>query len=464
MSQNEEDRPQNTVMRQEFMGLVESQFHETAATAIASQVKAMVEARCVVAMKVGRSWPNIRTAINQQIKDPDFCAEALYAKPIGKTPDGFQTMTKREQLIAAPSSWPRGFSIRFIEAVLAEAGHFDIKAYVTWEDESKRITDVTVYDIFKNNIYQRTVITPKTVERKKKPKDEADILGQRLNSWGDAVYTVAALPAEVDLAEASGVSKAIRTMGERLIPPQYKREWEEKIEATLRDATAADPEKEKKRVMDAFFQFGVTPADLEEFLGHSISALQPAEYGALRGILVLISQGEATWRDVLEYEKHARDNDHDLSEGAKRVQEKVSKQNEQKSKMDQQAKEAREAADKAKPAEPKKEPEQPKAETKAAEPETTAHSAPSNQGEKQEATTFKGWQNRAAMLEDFAPLMRELGERESWKILGANSISEDAELAPDQQETIDAFEALRAAVAEKRKTAAPTFGNKGRTR
>src|ERR1700722_12384989 len=162
---NEEDRPQTAVVRQEFMGMVESQFHETAATAIAAQVKAMVEARCVIAMKVGRSWPNIRTAINQQIKDPDFCAEALYAKPIGKIPDGYTTMTKREQLISAPSNWPRGFSIRFIESVLAEAGHYDIKAYVTWEDDLKRISSVTVWDIFKNNLYERTVITPKTVER-----------------------------------------------------------------------------------------------------------------------------------------------------------------------------------------------------------------------------------------------------------------------------------------------------------
>ena len=375
---NIDERPSTAVMRQEFSAMVESQFHETAATAIAAQVKAMVEARCIVAMKVGRSWPNIRTAINQQIKDPDFCAEALYAKPIGKVPDGWQTMTKREQLITAPSSWPRGFSIRFVEAVLAEAGHFDIKAYVTWEDESRRITDVTVYDIFKNNIYQRTVITAKTVERKKKPKDENDILGERLNSWGDVVYTVAALPAEVDLAEAAGVSKAIRTMGERLIPPQYKREWEEKIEATLRDATAKDPEKETKRVMDAFFQYGVTPADLEEFLGHSISALQPAEYAALRGILVLISQGEATWRDVLEYEKKAHDQaEGDMSPAAKRVKEKI----DQKSKMEKQAEEAKRQTEQ----QPKQAETKPAGGDTKAPPVETCRSRAANQGRRDAA-------------------------------------------------------------------------------
>ena len=119
--------------------------------------------------------------------------------------------------------------------------------------------------------------------------------------------------------------------------------------------------------------------------------------------------------------------------------------NEQKTQMDRQAQEAREAADK----------------KLADAPKETVPTKPTETEERKEPA---GWPNRAAMLEDFAPLMRELGERESWKILGANSISEDAELAPDQQETIDAFEALRAAVAEKRKTAAPTFGNKGRTR
>lgn len=287
-------------IREEFDGREVTRSAETASSAVVAQQQAMVQARFIMAWKRPRHWNDIRKNIKELCLDPDFAAEALYVKPIAKTPDNWNDWSKRERLQRAPENWPRGFSIRFLESFMFEAGNFDVKTLVIWEDEDKRMTDVIVIDLERNSAYSRTVTTLKTVERSSLRKGQV-ALDTRTNSWGNVVYILPATDDEVNLKEASGVSKAIRTLSERLMPPHLKREWRDLIEKVIMDENAKDPQAAKKRLMDSFGTQGVAPSALDEYLGHSIDTATPAEMIELRGVYVALANGDANWKDALRF-------------------------------------------------------------------------------------------------------------------------------------------------------------------
>ena len=84
--------------RQEFGGTEVTRQAETAMSAMAAQHKAMVEARFIVAMRQGRNWLNVRSEMNELCVDPGFASEALYVKPLSRTPDKWNEMDKRQRL------------------------------------------------------------------------------------------------------------------------------------------------------------------------------------------------------------------------------------------------------------------------------------------------------------------------------------------------------------------------------
>jgi hypothetical protein len=285
--------------RDDFAGTELSRSPETSMAAMAAQQKALTEARFVVAARFRRDWMEIRTRINRLCDNSGFAAEALYVKPMSKTPDQWKDFTKREQLLHGDEvGWPTGFSIRFVEAAIFEAGNIDIPISVVWEDAEVRRTLVGVMDLQSNVAYWRTITIKKVVERRY-VKQGQETLGQRVNANGQLVHLVPATDAEVDQAEAAAVSKAIRTLGEKLLPPQYKIEWKERVWKTIENAVMNDPEAELKKIIDAFADKRVDPNQLGEFLGHPVAQSTPAETLKLRGIYMAISAGVASWADVM---------------------------------------------------------------------------------------------------------------------------------------------------------------------
>ena len=110
---------------------------------------------------------------------------------------------------------------------------------------------------------------------------------------------IAANDADVTQLEAAAVSKAIRTLGEKLLPPHSKAEWKDRIWATLENAAAKDPDAELKKILEAFALRRIMPRDLEDFLGHPVALTTPAEIVKLRGVFMAISEGVASWADVV---------------------------------------------------------------------------------------------------------------------------------------------------------------------
>ncbi len=254
---------------------------ETASTAVAAQAKAMVEARYVMAMQRPRNWDQVRQTLLRECRRPSFAhnKSAYYRKPIGQ---GIE-----------------GLGIRFVEVALRCMTNVLVETTMIFEDESKEVHRVSVTDLESNLTYPLDVRVSKTVERSK-PMDDGSFISVRKNSYGKDVYTVPANDDDLLNKRAAQISKAIRTLGLRIIPGDMQDEAEDIIKSVRMDEAARDPDAERKKVADAFAGIGVKVAELVAYLGHSLDSCSPTELVDLRGIYGAIKDGEATWKSVMD--------------------------------------------------------------------------------------------------------------------------------------------------------------------
>jgi len=255
---------------------------ETASSAVAAQAKAMVEARYVMALQRPRIWEQVRQNLLEECKRPSFAnnKSTLYSKPIG-------------------GSTVKGLGIRFVEVALRCMTNVMIETTMIFEDEVKEIHRVSMTDLESNITYPLDIRVSKTVERSK-PMDDGSYISVRKNSWGKDTYTVPANDDDLLNKRGAQVSKAIRTLGLRIIPGDLRDDAEEAIIRIRNDQAAKDPGAERKKIADAFSNIGVKAADLIKYLGHGLDTCSPAELVDLRGIWGAISDGEATWKTVME--------------------------------------------------------------------------------------------------------------------------------------------------------------------
>lgn len=254
---------------------------ETASTAIAAQAKAMVESRYIMAMRNPRNWDQVRLDLLAECKRPAFAhnKSAYYKKPIG--------------------SGVEGLGIRFVEVALRCMKNVLIETNMIFEDDQKEIHRVSVTDLESNVTYPLDVKVTKTVERSK-PNDDGSYIGLRKNSRGQTTYTVQAQDDDLLNKRGAMISKAVRTLGLRIIPGDLCDEAEAIIKKIRLDSAAKDPGAERKRIVDSFAEIGVKAVDLVEYLGHPVDQCSPAQLVDLRGIYGAIKDGEATWKSVMD--------------------------------------------------------------------------------------------------------------------------------------------------------------------
>lgn len=254
---------------------------ETASVAVAAQAKAMVEARYIMAMRKPRNWDEVRQDLLKECRRPTFAhnKSAYYRKPIG---DGVE-----------------GLGIRFVEVALRCMKNVLVETNMIYDDASKEIHRVTVTDLESNLTYPLDVRVERTVERRK-PADDGSFISMRKNSGGKVVYTVPATEDDLLNKRAAQISKAIRTLGLRIIPGDLQDEAEAIIKQIRTDEAARDPDAERKRIADAFAEIGVKAADLTDYLGHALDTCSPAELVDLRGIYGAIRDEESSWRSVMD--------------------------------------------------------------------------------------------------------------------------------------------------------------------
>ena len=307
MSENEEAiiaRPTgngSSIVRTGFGTTELDHRRETQSTAMAERAKAEVQARFIMAMQRPRDIDDFRVRLLKHCDRKGFAMQAEYSKPVGGKP------------IKVPS-------IRFVETALQEYGNNNPAAICVYEDDNRRVMRVTMTEYERNLTWDLDVVVEKFVERKQ-PKD-AEIIGQRTNSYGDTVYRVRATEDDLSNKIASAVSKASRNLGLRILPADIVAEAMEICRETRAKDVAENPDAARHRITDAFAELGVTPANLTDYLGVSVGQASPSDLDELRVVYTSIRDGEARWADLLEA-KRAERNETDPSKKAASAAEKL---------------------------------------------------------------------------------------------------------------------------------------------
>lgn len=252
---------------------------ESAAIAMATQQKAIVEARYKMALARPRDLDLVRQKMLKDARRPSFANVAIYHKPVGK---GIE-----------------GPSIRFVEAAIRNMTNILTETATVSEDDERRVIRVAVSDLETNTYFSQDVTVTKTVERAKLPQGEKPIR-VRTNSYGKPVYILHGTDDDILNKQNALISKTVRTLGLRLIPGDLVDEALYYVRQTMAKQDAADPDAAKNRLIDAFAQLGVAVESLKDYVGHELSALDPNELQTLRAIYSAIKDGETSWKAVMD--------------------------------------------------------------------------------------------------------------------------------------------------------------------
>jgi len=270
---------------------------ETASTAVAAREQAAVQARFIMAERNPRQIEKFRLSMIDECKRPTFAAVARYGKPVGKEKNAQGQWVEKKVY---------GPSIRFIEAAIRNFRNLAPEVFTVFDSPTLRIVRVTVTDLEANICYANEIQVEKHVERKGKQQgnktvapEGREVLGERVNSYGDPVYIVRATEDEVLVKQNSLVSKAIRTQAQRLLPGDIVEECMDVVVRVQKTADAEDPAASLRKILDAFHDLNVEPSDLERWAGKALDRLQPKEMQELRAIYTSIKEGETTWDEIV---------------------------------------------------------------------------------------------------------------------------------------------------------------------
>ena len=221
----------------------------------------------------------VRQAMLKDANRSSFARVAIYHKPVGNGVEG-------------PS-------IRFVEAAIRNMTNILTETTTISEDDERRVIRVAVSDLETNTYFSQDVTVTKTVERKKLPAGEKPIR-VRTNSNGQPTYIIHATDDDILNKQNALISKAVRTLGLRLIPGDLVDEALWHVRQTMAKEDAQNPDAAKNRIIDAFSQLGVSVESLKEYLGHELSSIDPNELQTLRALYSAIKDGETTWKSVMD--------------------------------------------------------------------------------------------------------------------------------------------------------------------
>ncbi len=251
---------------------------EVAQGGMATHVQAAVQAKYIMAERRPRDEDTYRARLLKDCQRPSFVASAMYRVP-------------------RAGGHIDGLSIRFAEAAVRAMGNMWCESFSIYEDSKKRITRIRVVDLESNTTYERDITVQKLVERSRPgPRGHVE---QRVNSNGQVVFIVKSTDEEMTTKENALASKALRTLILRIVPGWLQDECTDAIKETRQRQDAVDPDAAKRRIIDAFTDLRVMPAQLVEYLGHAVEHCTPQEITDLRGIMVAVRDGETSWADIM---------------------------------------------------------------------------------------------------------------------------------------------------------------------
>lgn len=274
---------------------------ETAATAVAAREQAAVNARYLMALQRPRDVERFRSALLKECKRPGFAGVAEYHRPVGSEMNR-QTGTWEEKIAT-------GASVHLIRTAVSLYGNMLVDSATMYESSDTRLVHAYALDLENNVSWARTIALSKLVEKRAQkirnskefgPPEGRTVVGQRLNSKGETVYTVLATEDEIRVKESRLVAIAQRENARAVLPRDILDEARAVARQTIATEDAKDPDAAKRKVIDSFEELSVTASDLVAYLGHQLDRISPAELGELRGVFVSMREGDVTWEVVME--------------------------------------------------------------------------------------------------------------------------------------------------------------------
>ena len=263
---------------------------------VEAEVRAVVEARVLMAYKNPRNWHVVRSKIMDACGRVGFAEQALYRKPVGSKKEGDNWV----------KTYAEGASIRLAEEVVRAMGNTMSEQRILFEDATQRVVSFMLMDLEGNNTDSAIVVVPKQIERRTLKKGQV-ALSSRANSEGQTVYLVEATDDEVDVKVAAMIAKKRRDAIMRLCPSDIREDAVRKIKQTLQQRDKVNPKEALNRLLDAFQEKGIAPDQIIRFLGHELEIITPDELMALRGIFGALQDGEITWAQLLKEVEEDRD-------------------------------------------------------------------------------------------------------------------------------------------------------------
>lgn len=271
--------PATFTQNEQQLPAVQASASENSAIAMAALQKATVEARYKMALARPRDLDMVRQAMLKDAQRPSFANVAIYHKPVGK---GIE-----------------GPSIRFVESAIRNMTNILTETATISEDDERRVVRVAVSDLETNTYFSQDVTVTKTVERNKLPHGEKPIR-IRTNSKGQPVFILHGTDDDILNKQNALISKAVRTLGLRLIPGDLVDEALWYVRQTMQKQDAQNPDAAKNRLIDAFAQIGVAVEQLKDYVGHELSGITPNELQTLRALYSAIKDGETSWKAVMD--------------------------------------------------------------------------------------------------------------------------------------------------------------------
>lgn len=256
------------------------QLPELGSDSRSAQAVAVAQAKFAVAARFPRDIDNFRTKLLAECRRTRFAETSRYRLPYGKTR-------------------AEGWTIRFVETATRLFRNIDCTSRTVHDGPHRIIVECSATDMESIVSWTREISIDKTVERRD-PKNAGDILGTRLNTYGDTVYIIKANEREVAQRVGAEISKTLRALALRMLPADILDEARDIVLATERQADTRDPDAARKKLLDSFASIGIEPSDLVAYLGHGTKQITPAEMTDLRAIYQSVRAGESSWTEVTQ--------------------------------------------------------------------------------------------------------------------------------------------------------------------
>lgn len=247
-----------------------------------AEVWAPIHGRYLVAHARPRNWPQVRYLMLSECQQLRFAEKARYN-------------------LARGSSSISGWAIDFATALIRAMQNMLVEVQRVSETAEERVMRVTVTDLEANTVFSQEASLDRFTLKRAPPRHlRGPVEPHRHNAQGQPLYRHEPSEQELSAATNAIVSKLTRNLVLRHAPTWLLEDCMAELSKTLHSGHDKTAGQLPKKLLEAFGELGISPADLDQYLGHSLLKSNPAELELLRSLFVALRNDDITWSDALD--------------------------------------------------------------------------------------------------------------------------------------------------------------------